>query len=241
VHVRHEEAAAFAAAGEAALTGELAVCAASCGPGNTHLINGLYDAAHRDPVTPVRRSASVVHPVHDELAAAAATLSSAGRVTILAGAGCAGAHGELMEAARILQAPVVHTLRGKKHVDYDNPYDVGMTGLHGFSSGYRLTDDQNPQDIVPSLVAAVPSGSYLTITNLTADLMDPDQAARATQAGQQGGITYVPRSEAEVAAFFDGPDFVDPGVVPMQAWRPNGDALADPHGPTSYAAMGRKP
>src|SRR5690242_3132910 len=44
VHVRHEEAAAFAAAAEAALTGELAVCAGSCGPGNLHLINGLYDA-----------------------------------------------------------------------------------------------------------------------------------------------------------------------------------------------------
>src|ERR1700709_2262063 len=43
-HVRHEEAAAFAAAAEAALTGEIAVCAGSCGPGNLHLINGLFDA-----------------------------------------------------------------------------------------------------------------------------------------------------------------------------------------------------
>ena len=43
-HVRHEEAAAFAATAEAALTGELAVCAGSCGPGNLHLINGLFDA-----------------------------------------------------------------------------------------------------------------------------------------------------------------------------------------------------
>jgi len=43
-HVRHEEAAAFAASGEAAITGQLAVCAASCGPGNLHLINGLFDA-----------------------------------------------------------------------------------------------------------------------------------------------------------------------------------------------------
>src|SRR5690242_4064834 len=49
IHVRHEEAAAFAAAGEAALTGHLAVCAGSCGPGNLHLINGLYDA-HRSRV-----------------------------------------------------------------------------------------------------------------------------------------------------------------------------------------------
>src|SRR5438067_12192466 len=43
IHVRHEETAAFAAGAEAALTGELAVCAGSCGPGNLHLINGLYD------------------------------------------------------------------------------------------------------------------------------------------------------------------------------------------------------
>ena len=43
-HVRHEEAAGFAAAAEAAVTGQLAVCAGSCGPGNLHLINGLFDA-----------------------------------------------------------------------------------------------------------------------------------------------------------------------------------------------------
>jgi hypothetical protein len=71
--------------------------------------------------------------------------------------------------------------------------------------------------------------------------MDPDQATKATQAGQQGGITYVPRSQAEVSAFFSDFHLVDPGVVPMQAWRPDGGALADPHGPNSYAAMGRKP
>src|SRR6266849_5363663 len=46
VHVRHEETAAFAAGAEAQLTGQLAVCAGSCGPGNLHLINGLFDA-HR--------------------------------------------------------------------------------------------------------------------------------------------------------------------------------------------------
>jgi hypothetical protein len=71
--------------------------------------------------------------------------------------------------------------------------------------------------------------------------MDPEQAAKATEAGQQRGITYVPRSEAEVTAFFPGLDLVDPGVVPMQAWRPDDGASADPRGPASYAAMGRKP
>ena len=49
IHVRHEEVAAFAAGAEAHLTGELAVCAGSCGPGNLHLINGLFDC-HRSRV-----------------------------------------------------------------------------------------------------------------------------------------------------------------------------------------------
>ncbi len=219
-HVRHEEAAAFAAAGEAAVTGELAVCAGSCGPGNLHLINGLYDAnrsrvpvlaiaAHiprleiggeyfqethpqdlfrgcsvycelvsiagqlprvlemamraalqRDGVAvvvvpgeifveaapasakarAVRAASAVIKPAEAELAAAADVLNAASRVTILAGAGCAGAHEELMQLAGALQAPVVHAFRGKDAIEYDNPYDVGMTGLIGFSSGYRAME-----------------------------------------------------------------------------------------------------
>jgi pyruvate dehydrogenase (quinone) len=219
-HVRHEEAAAFAAAGEAALTGELAVCAGSCGPGNLHLINGLFDAnrsrvpvlaiaAHiprveigdtyfqethpqelfrecsvycelvsvpeqlprvleiamrtalqrrgaavvvvpgevfLDPApdgykpVPVRVAPSIVRPDDGSLAAAAAALNDASRVTILAGAGCAGAHDQLIALASALKAPVLHAFRGKEFVEYDNPYDVGMTGLIGFSSGYRAME-----------------------------------------------------------------------------------------------------
>ena len=219
-HVRHEEAAAFAAAGEAAMTGQLAVCAASCGPGNLHLINGLFDAnrsrvpvlaiaAHipRDEiggsyfqethpqelfracsvyselvsvpeqlprlleiamrhaigragvavvvvpgeiflhhvahdVTPaaITPAASVIRPSDDALTAAADLLNGAERVTILAGAGCRGAHDELVKLAGVLKAPVVHALRGKEFIEYDNPYDVGMTGLLGFSSGYRAME-----------------------------------------------------------------------------------------------------
>jgi pyruvate dehydrogenase (quinone) len=219
-HVRHEEAAAFAAAGEAAMTGQLAVCAASCGPGNLHLINGLFDAnrsrvpvlaiaahipreeigggyfqethpqelfrecsvyselvsvpeqmprvleiamrfaversgaavvvipgeiflhdAGHDPRPAViRPSASVIRPAEEALVAAAEVLNAADRVTILAGAGCRGAHDELIAVAGALKAPVVHSLRGKEWVEYDNPYDVGMTGLLGFASGYRAME-----------------------------------------------------------------------------------------------------
>ncbi len=67
-------------------------------------------------------------------------LNSARRVTILAGAGCAGAHQQLIDLAGALQAPVVHAFRGKEFVEYDNRFDVGMTGLIGFSSGYRAME-----------------------------------------------------------------------------------------------------
>jgi len=217
VHVRHEETAAFAAGAEAHLTGRLAVCAGSCGPGNLHLINGLYDC-HRSRVPVLALAAQIpsseigsgyfqeTHPEHlfaqcshycelvsqpeqmprvldiamqtavsrrgvavvalpgdvalreasqrlsrlqfpepsplvcpsdDELAALAKLLDGATRVTILGGAGCAGAHAELIELAGRLNAPVVHALRGKEFIEYDNPFDVGMTGLLGFSSGYH--------------------------------------------------------------------------------------------------------
>lgn len=216
--VRHEEAAAFAASAESQLTGELAVCAGSCGPGNLHLINGLYDAQRsRTPVLAIaahipseeigsryfqethpqelfrecsvyveevshpeqmprllriamreaierrgvavlvipgdvalkeirataetiRPTRSQVVPAAEELTAAADALNSCDKVTILAGAGAAGAHSELLQIAERLQAPVVHALRGKEHIEYDNPYDVGMTGLLGFASGYHAME-----------------------------------------------------------------------------------------------------
>ena len=216
-HVRHEETAAFAAGAEAHLTGRLAVCAGSCGPGNLHLINGLYDC-HRSrvPVLAIaaqipspeigtgyfqesrpehlfaqcshycelvsqpeqmprvleiaiqtaltRRGVSVIAlpgdvalrdavedrprlhfpeprpsvcPSDDEIVALAKVLNGSKRITILGGAGCAGAHTELIELAGKLKAPIVHAMRGKEFIEYDNPFDVGMTGLLGFSSGYH--------------------------------------------------------------------------------------------------------
>ena len=218
VHVRHEEVAAFAAGAEAHLTGELAVCAGSCGPGNLHLINGLFDC-HRSRVpvlaiaaqipsaeigsgyfqethpeslfrecshycelisasqqmpraleTAIREAVGkrgvsvvvipgdvalqsgssiplatadgllppppIVVPAQRELERLASLLNGQARVTILCGGGCRGAHDELLEIGERLKAPMVHALRGKEHVEGNNPYDVGMTGLLGFSSGY---------------------------------------------------------------------------------------------------------
>lgn len=218
IHTRHEEAAAFAAGAEAHLTGGLAVCAGSCGPGNLHLINGLFDC-HRSRVpvlaiaaqipsaeigrgyfqethpqtlfkecshycelvsspaqlpgvleTAIRTAyaekgvsvvvlpgdvgtmrlpagaaglspsllpaPAVVTPRDRELDELAGLLNEASRVTLLCGRGCEGAHAPLMRLAGALRSPIVHALGGKESVEYDNPFDVGMTGLIGFSSGY---------------------------------------------------------------------------------------------------------
>jgi pyruvate dehydrogenase (quinone) len=88
----------------------------------------------------VRPTSSVIRPADAALAAAAEVLNAASRVTILAGAGCAGAHEQLIDLAATLKAPVLHAFRGKEFVEYDNPYDVEMTGLIGFSSGYRAME-----------------------------------------------------------------------------------------------------
>jgi len=90
-----------------------------------------------------------------------------------------------------------------------------------------LSDADDPRGIVAELVDALPSGSYLTVSHLTADF-DPAEAAAAQAAGQGSGITYAPRSRAEVAAFFAGLDLVDPGVVPLLAWCPDDGAPEDP-------------
>jgi len=214
---RHEEAAAFAAGSEAHISGELAVCAGSCGPGNLHLINGLFDC-HRNKVPVLAIAAHIpsseigsnyfqeTHPqelfkecsvfcelvsnpeqmpymletamrqaiLHNDVSVLvlpgdvalkampegtsakwnhpkpatympniadinemADRLNQSKKVTLLCGAGCKDAHYEIVALAEKLKAPIVHAMRGKEYLEYDNPYDVGMTGLIGFSSGYH--------------------------------------------------------------------------------------------------------
>jgi pyruvate dehydrogenase (quinone) len=221
INVRHEEVGAYAAGAEAQLSGNLAVCAGSCGPGNVHLINGLYDchrsyapvlaiAAHipssqigtgyfqethperiftdcsyycemissvsqmpRTAQTAIqtaisRRGVSVlvipgdvaledvpkdfpphelrsvrteIRPGENDLNELAKLLNSSGKCTLLCGSGCEGAREEVLALAQALQAPVVHALRGKQHVEWNNSNDVGMTGLIGFASGYRAMEN----------------------------------------------------------------------------------------------------
>jgi pyruvate dehydrogenase (quinone) len=221
VHVRHEEVAAFAAGAEAQITGKLAACAGSCGPGNLHLINGLYDA-HRSmaPVLALashipsaeigtayfqethpsalfeecshynemisnprqmprvlqtaiqhavgRQGVSVVtlpgdiaaapapehaqehalvtgrpsvRPGDTEIDELARMVDAADRVTLFCGSGTAGAHAEVMEFAEKVKSPVGHALRGKEWIQYDNPFDVGMSGLLGYGAAYEATHE----------------------------------------------------------------------------------------------------
>ena len=103
-----------------------------------------------------------------------------------------------------------------------------------------LTDADDPRGIVAELAGALPSGSYLAVTHSTADF-SPGEITGVAEATKQAGVRYTPRSQAEVAAFFTSLDLVDPGVVPVLAWRPDGGAPEDPHAAYIYAAVGRKP
>jgi pyruvate dehydrogenase (quinone) len=216
VHVRHEEAGAFAAQGEALLTNRLTAVAGSCGPGSLHFINGLYEAnRNRAPViliasqivrsevgfefiqevdfksvykdcsvfcemvlTPaharrlavracqaaltrrgvavlivpvdisdseaadelpysVHANKPVIRPSDADLDEMASLIEEGTNITIYAGSGCADAHDEVVQLAKRLQAPVAHTSRGKDALEYDNPHNVGMTGVIGMESGYH--------------------------------------------------------------------------------------------------------
>ncbi|AQA14652.1 pyruvate dehydrogenase [Streptomyces samsunensis] len=238
IQVRHEETAAFAAGAEAQLTGSLAACAGSCGPGHVHLINGLYDA-HRS-MAPVLALAShipsseigtsyfqethperlfqecshycelishpqqmprvvqtavqhaigrsgvsvvalpgdiaarpaperaeehalvtsrpTVRPGDAEIDRLAAMVNRAERVTLFCGRGCAGAHDEVMAFAELVKAPVGHALRGKEWIQYDNPYDVGMSGLLGYGAAYEATHEC---DLLILLGTDFPYGAFL--------------------------------------------------------------------------------
>ncbi|MER8183510.1 pyruvate dehydrogenase [Kitasatospora sp. NPDC094015] len=238
VHVRNEEAGAFAASAEAALTGRLAVCAGSCGPGNTHLIQGLYDAqrsgvpvlalashipsgqigtgffqeTHPERVFtdcstfcelvstpaqlprllrvavqhalgapgvavlvfpgdiaalpaagPTGRSTfldeqAVAAPPWSQVRALAEALNRASTVAVFAGAGTRGAHEEVMRLAATVQAPVGHSLRGKEWIQYDNPYDVGMSGLLGYGACHEALHEA---DLVLLLGTDFPYDSFL--------------------------------------------------------------------------------
>ena len=220
VHMRHEEAGAFAAAAEASFAGRLTACAGSCGPGTLHFINGLYEAnrnrapviviatqivrqdlgfesiqeidyddvfkgcsvycetiltpeqarrktvaacqaaltrrgvavlvvpadvanapAHEEPPYAVHVRRPLVRPSDADLDEIAAVLNRSEAITIYAGAGCAGAHDEVVATAARLKAPMAHTSRGKDFLEYDNPYNVGMTGIIGGPAGYHAILD----------------------------------------------------------------------------------------------------
>ncbi|RJQ87820.1 pyruvate dehydrogenase [Amycolatopsis panacis] len=267
VHVRNEEAGAFAAAAEAQLTGRLAVCAGSCGPGNLHLLQGVYDA-HRSgaPVLAIashipaaqigtgffqetrpqhlfaecsyycelvstpeqmprlariavqnavgRRGAAVLvlpgdvshetaaHatgesaslgsppamlPAEDDVARLAERIDRAEKVMIMAGAGCRDAHADVLALADAVGAPVGHSLRGKEFVQYDNPFDVGMSGLLGYGACYQAMHEA---DLVLLLGTDFPYDTFLPQRNTVQVDIDPARIGRRTvlEFGVQGDV-----------------------------------------------------
>ncbi|MBB2942456.1 pyruvate dehydrogenase (quinone) [Actinoplanes lutulentus] len=287
VHVHNEEAAAFAASAEAQLTGRLAVCAGSCGPGNTHLIQGIFDA-HRSgaPVLAIashivsseigtgffqetdpkqlfgqashwtelvssaeqmprlarvgiqealgKRGAAVLVVPGDVFGAKAVNetgtahrpagpvlgapspevidelaerINAAEKVAIFGGIGCAGARDEVLQLAEVLAAPVGHSLRGKESLQYDNPYDVGMSGLLGYGACYQASHEA---DLLLLLGTDFPYRQFLPGKNTVQVDIDPSRLGRRTPldqgvAGDVGATirALLPKLDRKKRAFLD--------------------------------------
>ena len=258
IHVHNEESAAFAAGAESLVTGDLAVCAASCGPGNTHLIQGLYDA-HRngakvlaiashipsqmivssffqethpeqifqecsgycEMVNSAEQGAKILHnaiqstmagngvsvlvmpgdlasedaadmptlkstvtaargvvkPEKSQVDDLARAINDAESVTFMVGAGAAGARDEVLELAARIKAPVGHALGGKEIIEYDNPFDVGMSGLLGYGGLQKAMDDA---DLFIMIGTDFPYSDFLPTANVAQIDADASHIGRRT-------------------------------------------------------------
>ncbi|MBU5654715.1 pyruvate dehydrogenase [Corynebacterium aurimucosum] len=259
VHVRNEEAAAFAAEADSLTTGNLAVCAASCGPGNTHLIQGLYDA-HRNGAKvlalashiPSRQIGSkffqethpeaifqecsgycemvnsaeqggvvlhhaiqstmagkgvsvlvipgdvstqeaeedtftssvissgrpVVYPDPAEAAALTQAINEAKTVALFVGAGVKDAREQVLALAEKIKAPIGHALGGKMYIQYDNPFDVGMSGLLGYGAAHEATHEA---DLLILLGTDFPYNDFLPDANVAQVDIDGSHIGRRTR------------------------------------------------------------
>ena len=259
VHVRNEEAAAFAAEADSLTTGKLAVCAASCGPGNTHLIQGLYDAhrngakvlaiashipsrqigskffqethpeaifqecsgycemvnsaeqggvvlhhaiqstmagngvsvlvipgdvsmqeAEDDTFTSSAISAGrpIVYPAPAEAAALTQAINEAKTVALFVGAGVKNAREQVLALAEKIKAPIGHALGGKMYIQYDNPFDVGMSGLLGYGAAHEATHDA---DLLILLGTDFPYNDFLPDANVAQVDIDGSHIGRRTR------------------------------------------------------------
>ncbi|CAB0523785.1 pyruvate oxidase [Corynebacterium diphtheriae] len=259
IHVRNEETAAFAAEAESLLTGELAVCAASCGPGNTHLVQGLYDANRNgakvlaiashipsrqigshffqethpealfaecsgycemansalqgevilhhaiqstmagkgvsvlvlpgdvtmqdvedDTFTGSRISNArpIMYPDPAEAADLVKAINEAKTVTLFCGAGVRYARKEVLELAQKIKAPIGHALGGKMYIQYDNPFDVGMSGLLGYGACH---DASNDAELLILLGTDFPYNDFLPRKNVAQIDIDGSHIGRRTR------------------------------------------------------------
>lgn len=260
IHVRNEEAAAFAAGAESSVTGELAVCAASCGPGNTHLIQGLYDShrngnkvlaiashipsqeigskffqethpekifqecsgycemansatqgarilhhaiqstmagngvsvfvmpgdiASQDAVdlpllesTIARGTDKRVFPDSGEAAALVQAINDAETVTLFCGVGVQNAREEVLQLAEKIKAPIGHSFGGKMHIQYDNPFDVGMNGLLGYGACY---DASHEADLLILVGTDFPYNDWLPTGNVAQIDIKAENMGRRTK------------------------------------------------------------
>jgi S-adenosyl methyltransferase len=137
---------------------------------------------------------------------------------------------DLREPEAILASPSLAST-----LDLDKPVALMLVGIL-----HHLHEDDHPERIVETLLAGLPSGSYLSVTHPSADFDAAAMTALAATA-EQSGIPYVPRSRAQIERLFEGLELVEPGVAPILGWRPDADTSPDVNSVYGWAAVGRKP
>ncbi len=146
---------------------------------------------------------------------------------LLAGVNTTIIEGDLRQPDAILNDPKL-----RRVIDFDQPVAVLLVAILHF-----IADAEDPAGIVARLRDGMAPGSYLAISHGTADF-HPEATPTAARAYDRTTAQLSPRSHAEVERFFDGFELLEPGLVPISLWRPDGDI---PEGKGVYGGIGRKP
>jgi hypothetical protein len=133
-----------------------------------------------------------------------------------------------------LREPETILAHAARVLDFSRPVALMLVAVLHF-----IADEEHPYGIVKTLVDALPSGSFLTLSHPAADVDGPQAAEAARRFNDRAAQLVTLRTKAEITRFFDGLDLVEPGVVLLQDWRP--DAQQDAGQSNMWAGVGRKP
>jgi len=137
-------------------------------------------------------------------------------------------HGDLLQPETVLA-------QAAELLDLDQPVAVVLNAVL-----HHVPERDDPYSVVARLMDGVASGSYLAMSHLTDDLQTEEMRALSQSVPSEARYMFAVRSRADFARFFEGLELVDPGIVPIDQWRPDEWDIT-PEGRYHFGAVGRKP